>query len=175
MLRILMFAAIVSGIAMAVPNVIDGSLFSSNTPNSKSVSKSAPVNSKTVSYSGRKVVLTADNRGHFLGSFQINGRKVDGLIDTGASAIAINRTTARKLGLSVTPAMFKYQVSTANGTIRAARVILKTVKLKTIRVRNVDAYVLDDASLPGTLIGMSFLSRIGSFQAKDGKLILTKQ
>ena len=94
------------------------------------------------------------------------------MIDTGATAIAINQSTARKLGVYLTPSMFKYRVNTANGATSAARVTLQSVELKSIRVRNVEAYVLGDDSLGATLIGMSFLKRLTSFQARDGKLIL---
>src|SRR5690349_2616700 len=50
---------------------------------------------------GRKVLLAADERGHFTTSFKLNGRQVDGLIDTGATLVAINISTARRIGISL--------------------------------------------------------------------------
>lgn len=49
---------------------------------------------------GRKVQLDADGRGHFIGDFQLNGRTVTALIDTGATVVALNRSTARRIGIS---------------------------------------------------------------------------
>ncbi|MCP4317420.1 MAG: TIGR02281 family clan AA aspartic protease [Hyphomicrobiales bacterium] len=177
MMRIILLATVVSGIAVSVPKIAADN--EKNNPSGQ-ISQSrqrvlTPAASATVSYtSGRDVVLEADSRGHYVGTFKINGRKIDGLIDTGATAVAINRSSARKLGIWVTPGMFKYRISTANGSVRAARVKLRTVELRSIRVRDVEAYVLDDKSLGGMLVGMSFLNRLKSFQARDGKLILKR-
>jgi len=41
-----------------------------------------------------------DARGHFSAEFKLNGRKINGMIDTGATLIAINLSTARKAGTS---------------------------------------------------------------------------
>ncbi|MEX3011038.1 TIGR02281 family clan AA aspartic protease [Hoeflea sp. TYP-13] len=172
MMRILILASLVSGIAISVPKIVDGRL--EKTVDSKPQATAMAVKTPVSYSSGRDVVLTADARGHFVGKFKINGRKVDGLIDTGATAVAINRSTARKLGVSVTPGMFKYRVSTANGATKAARVELRSVELGPIRVRDVEAFVLDDNSLGGMLVGMSFLNRLKSFQARDGKLVLKR-
>ena len=173
MMRIFLLAAVVSGVAVAVPKVVDGELDPTTSETAKQMHTAAPEQMPVAAYAGgRDVVIGADARGHFLSSFRINGRQVDGMIDTGATAVAINRSTARRLGVYLTPSMFKYRVDTANGTTRVARVTLQSVELKSIRLRNVEAFVLDDGSLGTTLIGMSFLNRLTSFQARDGKLIL---
>ncbi|MDA4847953.1 TIGR02281 family clan AA aspartic protease [Hoeflea poritis] len=176
MMRIFLLAGIVSGVAIAVPKIVDGQLTlpSPQKQETATVTEAAAMEPEAAYVGGRDVVLTADSRGHFHGDFRINGRSVAGLIDTGATAIAINRSTARKVGVFVSPAMFKYRVMTANGAVKAARVELGSVELKSIRIRNVEAYVLDDDSLAGTLIGMSFLNRLSSYRARDGKLVLTR-
>jgi aspartyl protease family protein len=172
MLRILIFAALAAGIALALPPIVEGSFGAGSQKASLNTATSAPKKARA-SYTGnRRVVLTADPRGHFQGTFRINGRKIEGMIDTGASVIAINRSSARKLGLSVSSSDFKYRVNTANGTIKAARVLLKRVELQSIRVQDVDAFVLDDKSLTGTLIGMSFLNKLNSYQARNGEMVL---
>lgn len=177
MMRILLLATVVSGIAATYPKMFEDGRTTDPSDRIAQVRERVliPEAKTTSSYaSGRDVVLEADRRGHYIGTFKINGRKIDGLIDTGASAVAINRSAARKLGVSVTPGMFKYRISTANGTVKAARVKLRTMELKSIRVRDVEAYVLDDRSLGGMLVGMTFLNRLKSFQARDGKLILKR-
>ncbi|MEM9106404.1 MAG: TIGR02281 family clan AA aspartic protease, partial [Pseudomonadota bacterium] len=50
---------------------------------------------------------------------------------------------------------------------------LRTMEISGIRVRDVEALILPDKSLGGMLVGMSFLNQLSSFQARDGKLILT--
>ncbi|MEM6461548.1 MAG: TIGR02281 family clan AA aspartic protease [Pseudomonadota bacterium] len=175
MLRIILLATVVSGVAVSVPKIVE-----EQERTAVEVSVVQPPNEvltptvqTTAAYtSGRDVVLTADQRGHYIGTFRVNGRTIDGLIDTGATAVALNRSTAQRLGVSVTADMFKYRVSTANGAVKAARVELRTVELETIRVRDVEAFVLEDRALGGMLVGMSFLNRLKSFQSRDGKLIL---
>ncbi|WP_419907702.1 TIGR02281 family clan AA aspartic protease [Hoeflea sp.] len=174
MMRIVLLAGMISGIAVAVPKIVDGQLTAAAPEQQKTVTVAAPEEPTAAYVGGSNVILAADASGHFRGDFRINGRPVTGLIDTGATAVAINRTTARNVGVFLSPAMFKYRVMTANGAVKAARVELGTVELKSIRVRNVEAYVLDDDSLAGTLIGMSFLNRLSSYQARDGKLVLNR-
>lgn len=122
--------------------------------------------------SGRKVRLAADERGHFRGDFRINGRPLDALVDTGATMIAINRTTARQIGVSLTASDFRHEVNTANGKIMAAAAMLASVQIGRIQVDNVEAMVLDDRALSGTLIGMSFLRRLTVFRVENGALVL---
>ena len=121
-----------------------------------------------------RINLKADGRGHFFGTFQMNGRAIDGMIDTGASTIAINETTARRLGFTGNGLDFRYSVDTANGRTDAARIILDRVEIGTVRVRNVEAMVLRDKALSGTLVGMSFLSKLRSYQVQDGGLTLVQ-
>ena len=123
---------------------------------------------------GRKVRLPADERGHFLAGFKLNGRSVEALIDTGATTVAINRTTARRIGLHLRNVDFKYEVRTANGATRAASATIERMQIGRISVENVPAAVLDDAALDGTLIGMSFLNRLSKFQVEGGSLLLVQ-
>jgi aspartyl protease family protein len=114
--------------------------------------------------------LRADARGHYVADFRLNTSRVSGVIDTGATMIALNRTEARRAGIDVTPGEFVYQVNTANGTVKAARAIIGEVRLGSIRVRNVEALILEDDSLKVVLIGMSFLKRLRNFEFSNGML-----
>lgn len=109
---------------------------------------------------GRKVRIDADARGHFLSEFKLNGRRVEAMVDTGATLVALNLSTARRLGLGIDATDFKYSVETANSSTRAATVILKSLEIGRIRAENVEAVVLDDKALSNTLIGVSFLNRL---------------
>ncbi|MBA3446289.1 MAG: TIGR02281 family clan AA aspartic protease [Pseudaminobacter sp.] len=123
---------------------------------------------------GRKVRLAADARGHFVADFKLNGRRVEALVDTGATVVAINASTARRIGLSLKAADFRDSVNTANGVAPAASVTLDRLEIGRIAVENVPAVVLDDKALSGTLIGMSFLNRLGKFQIENGALLLAQ-
>ncbi len=123
---------------------------------------------------GRKVLLAADARGHFTTSFKLNGRQVDGLIDTGATLVAINTSTARRIGISLKPSDFNQQVSTANGAIKAAVVSIDRLQIGKISLDNVQAVVLDDKALHTNLIGMSFLQRLAKYQVENGSLLLVQ-
>jgi aspartyl protease family protein len=123
---------------------------------------------------GRKVRLTADPRGHFLAEFKLNGRRVEALVDTGATAVAINASTARRIGLSLKSSDFRHSVNTANGETRAAAVTIDRIEIGRIHVENIEAAVLDDKALSGTLIGMSFLKRLGKFEVENGTLLLAQ-
>jgi aspartyl protease family protein len=121
---------------------------------------------------GRKVRVPADAAGHFLADFRLNGRNVNAMVDTGATLVAINLSTARRIGIRLTPADFRYKVSTANGDARAAGVTIDSLQIGRISVDNVQAVVLDDASLEGTLIGMSFLKQLSKFEVTNGALVM---
>lgn len=121
---------------------------------------------------GRRVRLDPDGRGHFIGDFRLNGRAVEAMIDTGASVVAINLSTARRIGVTVSPADFRQSVNTANGTIKAAPTTISRLEIGGIVVRDVQAVVLDDRALSGTLVGMSFLKGLRRFQVENGRLLL---
>jgi aspartyl protease family protein len=134
--------------------------------------KSETAKPEPVSLGG--VNLKADARGHFNAAFRINGKSFDGLVDTGASMVAINETIARRLGFGVNSLDFKYPISTANGQTMAAYVKLDRVEIGTIRVQNVDAMVLKDNALSNMLIGMSFLKQLSSFKVSGGEMRLVR-
>jgi aspartyl protease family protein len=120
----------------------------------------------------RAASIPMDRVGHFSADFRINGRPVRGLIDTGATYVALNVSTARSLGLGLANSDFKHKVSTANGKTSAAMVMLDRMDVGSISVRNVEAFVLEDKALSTTLIGMSFMSKLTSYKVKGNKLEL---
>jgi aspartyl protease family protein len=116
--------------------------------------------------------LKANDQGHFIAEFKMNGRTVTALVDTGASMVAINKSTARKIGINVSPSDFKYEVNTANGKTKVAGAIIREITIGRVKVRDVEAAVMDDKALDGTLLGMTFLKQLRSFGVTDGELVL---
>ena len=113
-----------------------------------------------------QTVLTMAPNGHYTGTFRINGKPIEAMVDTGASLVAINVSTARRLGFSPAALDFQHQVRTANGSTKAAHVVLDRIEIGSIRVRDVDAVVLGDEALSSTLVGMSFMQKLKSYTAE---------
>jgi len=120
----------------------------------------------------RRMILEADRLGHFLVEASVNGRDIQAMVDTGASTVALNAESARRLGINPARSAFTAPISTANGIVAAAPVILAEVKVGGIRVRNVAAVVVPDGLLQVNLLGMSFLSRLSKFELSGPRLVL---
>jgi len=118
------------------------------------------------------VTLKADARGHFVADGQVNGGTVRFLVDTGATAVALPATEAKRLGIDYLKGERGF-VQTANGAAPAYRVKLDTVRLGDITLNNIDAMVLEGGlSMP--LLGMTFLNR--TEMKRDGEtMVLTKR
>ncbi|MEM1364125.1 MAG: TIGR02281 family clan AA aspartic protease [Pseudomonadota bacterium] len=121
---------------------------------------------------GKRAMITAGRDGHFRPKAKLNRVTIPVMVDTGASTIALNKSTARRVGIRGSGLRYNVRVSTANGEVMAARAILDSVSVGRITVRNVEALVLDDNALDTVLLGNSFLSRLKSYRVSDGKLIL---
>ena len=121
---------------------------------------------------GQSLQLNADMAGHFRTDARMNGMRVEVLVDTGATLIALDETTARRMGIVPGPADWTSAVQTANGKAYAARAKIQSFEIGPIRVRDVDALVLKDGSLTTTLLGMSFLGRLSKFEIASDQLTL---
>jgi aspartyl protease family protein len=119
----------------------------------------------------RNVVLTKGRHGHFEVEARVDGRRLEFLVDTGASHIALRESEAARLGIYPRPSDYTVRVSTANGTTKAAMVRLGSVEIGDIVVRDVPAIVHSDEGLSVNLLGMSFLSRV-RWTHERGKLVL---
>lgn len=156
------------------PRNIEGGTQKHNGASATVQSKPKPAKkAKKASYSGQEHI-DANRQGHFIAQFRMNGKPVEAMVDTGATIVAISKSTARRLGISVSSRDFIYPVQTANGTTKVARAMIDTIEIGGIRVRNVEAAVLEDKLLSGTLLGMSFLNQLKSFKVEDGELILNQ-
>jgi aspartyl protease family protein len=132
-------------------------------------SQASAVGIETGSASAAAIRKSAD--GHYWADGQVNGAAVRFLVDTGATAVALTPDDARRLGF--TPANLNYasRVVTAGGQTRAAPVKLASVTVAGARLENVDALVIEKG-LDTSLLGMTYLGRLASFQATRQALIL---
>jgi aspartyl protease family protein len=120
----------------------------------------------------RSLSIPRDARGHFQTEGRIDGQRIGFMVDTGASVIALNETSAARFGLRPSRGDYNATVTTANGTIKAARTRLAMVDIGGLVVRDVDAMVLPDAALSENLLGLSFLSKLKRFEYANGKMVL---
>jgi len=120
----------------------------------------------------RSVVISPGRNGHFQVEGRVDGRRLDFMVDTGASVIALTERDAASLGIHPAQSEYVAMVKTANGTVRAAPIELNMVEIEDLTVHNVAAMVLPDGALSDNLLGLSFLSRLHRFEYAGGKLVL---
>ena len=104
----------------------------------------------------QSVTLKRGLDGHYRAEALINNQKVDVLIDTGATGVAISQAIADKLGLKSIDAV---RTNTANGDSVGYMVRLNSVKVGGVEAQNVAAMIAP--GLDGdVLLGMSYLGRM---------------
>jgi aspartyl protease family protein len=121
---------------------------------------------------GRSLSISRDGRGHFQTEGRIDGQRVGFMVDTGASVIALNETSAARIGVRPSQNDYDATVTTANGKVKAARTRLAMVDVGGLIVRDVDALVLPDEALSENLLGLSFLSKLKRFEFANGRMVL---
>lgn len=121
---------------------------------------------------GGSVTIPPDRRGHFVVAARVDGRRMNFMIDTGASLVALRQSDAALLGVHPFARDFNVEVKTANGTTRAAKVELGMVEIENLTVRNVEALVSPDEILSENLLGLSFLRRLRGLSYRDGRMVL---
>jgi aspartyl protease family protein len=120
----------------------------------------------------RSLSIPRDARGHFETEGRIDGQRIDFMVDTGASVIALNETSAARFGLRPSRGDYTATVTTANGTVKAARTRIAMIDVGGLVARDVDAMVLPDEALSENLLGLSFLSKLKRFEYSGGTMVL---
>lgn len=109
----------------------------------------------------RKVVrLVEGDGGHYFVDGQINGNPVSFLVDTGATSVAMNKHTARRLGIAYKVDGHRGSVRTASGIAPAYGVVLDEVKVHSLTLRRVRGTVIDGDYPEVALLGQSVLNRL---------------
>lgn len=111
----------------------------------------------------RAVRIRKRRDGHFTAAASINGASMAMLVDTGASTVVLKPADAIKAGIDVKSLDYSVAVNTANGTTYAAPVRLASIAIGPIVIKNVDCLVAKPGNLNESLLGMSFLRRLRSF------------
>lgn len=132
----------------------------------------APATSPYAAGYGEEVRVKASVDHQYYVTAAVNAAPASFLIDTGASYVALRDSDARRAGVYPAYTDFRHPVRTANGETKAALVELREIEIDGIRVERVKAFVLADDQLSVNLLGMSFLSKIESVEARGGELVL---
>src|SRR5258705_8029427 len=156
MRNIMILAAFMVGLGTIMAQVADRMTLAPARANSVSL-KVAAVETSTQT-AGRSVSIPRDARGHFQTDGRIDGQRIGFMVDTGASVIALNESSAARFGLRPSSADYNATVTTANGKVRAARTRLAMVDIGGLAVRDVDGQGLAGETPSEKPLGPSFLS-----------------
>jgi len=121
---------------------------------------------------GRSVEVARTSAGDFDLTAQINGARVPMVLDTGASSVVLTRDDAKAAGLPLEVLNYTVNIDTANGRTRAAPVTIDRIAIGGLEERSVEALVVQPGQLRTSLLGMSFLNRLQSWQVNGDRLIL---
>lgn len=121
---------------------------------------------------GERVIISRRSGGHFGVYAQVNDIEVPMMIDTGASVVTLTAEDASAAGFNPRTLRYSVPVATANGTARAAPVVLDSLIVGSIERRRVPALVAQPGMLESSLLGMSFLDTLGGFTIRGDRLEL---
>jgi len=118
-----------------------------------------------------ELVLTESDGGNFYIFGEANGVRVRFLIDTGASDTVLTPSDAANLGIDVRALDFSRVYGTANGLGRGAPYTLESLSVGPISISPMPVSV-NEAEMGSSLLGMTFLRRLRSFEIQGRRLIL---
>jgi aspartyl protease family protein len=170
MRNIMIFAAVMIGLGLFMAQTAE------RMTSTQALAKATPQQSastQTVAQAGsRSISIPRHARGHFQTDGRIDGQRIEFMVDTGASVVALNEKSAARFGLRPSQSDYDATVSTANGTIKAARARIAMMDVGGLIVRDIEAMVLPDEALSENLLGLSFLSKLKRFEYANGRLVL---
>jgi aspartyl protease family protein len=118
----------------------------------------------------RETTLEREDNGHFYAYAKVNGELMHFIVDTGATVVALTVEDAERLGIPADPSTFEVVGEGASGPVRGKNVTLDSIEIDGKRVEDVRATVLEGSRL--SLLGQSYLSRMGEVQMKGDYMIL---
>jgi aspartyl protease family protein len=169
MRQILFFAIAALVLAGVMPRVM-GNVGKDPAPQAQPAARAETPKPQTSA--SRTVTVRGDRLGHFQVEGSVDGRRLDFMVDTGASLVALRERDANKLGIFPAARDYTARTSTANGVIAVAPVRLPSLEVNGIRIYDVGAVVSPDKALNVNLLGMSFLSRVRRFEMANGRLVM---
>jgi aspartyl protease family protein len=119
--------------------------------------------------SGDTVRIRMSPDGHFWARATINGHEQLMLIDSGATVTALSEETAQRVGIK--PDGLGVQLSTANGMVDAQHGRIAELAIGPLKTLDMGV-VISPAFGDNNVLGMNFLSRLGSWRVEGKTLVL---
>ncbi|WP_294336679.1 TIGR02281 family clan AA aspartic protease [uncultured Sphingomonas sp.] len=120
---------------------------------------------------GDTVRIQMSEDGHFWARVTLNGVEKRMLVDSGATITAVSEATAAEIGIEPNAVGFPVVINTANGSVTARRGRVERVSLGTLETKDLGV-VVSPAFGDTNVLGMNFLSRLGSWRVEGRTLIL---
>jgi aspartyl protease family protein len=121
---------------------------------------------------GHTVELARAGSGDFRVGTEVNSVRLPMVLDTGASSVVLTHEDAKKAGLPTEFIKYAINVETANGHTLAAPITLDRLAVGSIVERQVPALIAQPGQLKTSLLGMSFLNRLQSWEVRGGRLLM---
>ena len=121
---------------------------------------------------GHTVELARTNTGDFRIGTEVNGVRINMVLDTGASSVVLTNEAAKAAGLPLEFVKYSVNVDTANGHTLAAPVTLDRIAVGGIVERQVPALIAQPGQLNQSLLGMTFINRLQSFEVRGSKVMM---
>jgi aspartyl protease family protein len=119
----------------------------------------------------RELVIPQDAGGAYVVVAKVNGQRVVFMVDTGATDTVLSPDDARRLGVDVDRLHFDRVAETANGLGYGAHYAAQSLEVGAIRLDDFKM-TINKAPMSTSLLGMSFLNQLESFEFGRGKLTL---
>jgi clan AA aspartic protease (TIGR02281 family) len=120
--------------------------------------------------SAHSFVFRADQSGHFRLTATANGVPLHFLVDTGATLVYLTPKDARAAGFNLGELVYDGRAATGNGVVRVAPLVLREIRIGDMSVERVSAAVIEN--IQQSVLGMSFLERLKSFDIRGGALTI---
>ncbi len=118
---------------------------------------------------GDSISFAASQNNHFIVAALVDGIEVEFLVDTGASDIVLSPRDAVRVGFDPDRLDYTREYATANGTVLAAPVRLRSIEIGPILLQDMPASV-NDADMARSLLGVRFLDELSSYEVSQGRL-----
>jgi aspartyl protease family protein len=119
----------------------------------------------------RELVIPQNDEGAYVVVGKVNGQKVLFVVDTGATDTVLSPRDARRLGMPVDQLTYDGESETANGTGHSAPITADSLEVGPIRLQRF-AMAVNQAPMSASLLGLSFLDRLESYEFRGRKLVL---
>jgi aspartyl protease family protein len=121
---------------------------------------------------GESVVVARGRGGDFQIQTEVNGVRVTMVLDTGATSVVLTHDAAVAAGLPVEMIHYTVNIDTANGRAQAAPVTLDRIAVGSIVEHAVPALIAPPGQLKTSLLGMTFLSRLRSWEVQGDRVTM---